>query len=280
MVEKGPNGHKGLGYGKKPTCEQLGAKHILPSGQASFEAVRAEDLTLDLTVLIPVCDEEENIAPLLEELIPVLENLRKTYEVIFVDDGSTDGTYARLGEFQARHPQIRLIKFTRNFDKTAALVAGWEQARGKIIVIMDGDRQNDPHDIPAMIGQIPPYDLVCGYRVRRQDSWFRRLQSRIANRFRDWVIQDGIRDSGCAFQALRHEALHTQKFYLGLHRFIPALFQFEGYRVTQVPVNHRPRLHGRAKYGLRNRILRAFDDLMAVRWLRSRRIKYRIEEKR
>jgi len=242
--------------------------------------VLAADLTLDLTVLIPVCDEEENMAPLLEELIPVLEGLGKAYEVILVDDGSSDGTYRRLCQLKPRFPKIHLIKFTTHFGKTAALVAGWEQARGKIIVMMDGDLQNDPRDIPKMIAPIPPYDLVSGYRVRRQDSWFRRIQSDIANWVRNRVIHDNIRDSGCAFQALRHEALHSQKFYLGLHRFLPALFQFEGYQVTQVPIHHRPRLHGKGKYNLRNRILRTFDDLMAVRWLRSRRIRYQIEEER
>ena len=238
------------------------------------------ELILDLTVLIPVLDEEENVAPLLEELVPVLERLGKTYEIIFVDDGSTDKTYERLCELQARFPKIRVIRFKVNYGKTAALVAGWEESCGRIIVTMDGDQQNDPCDIPRMIEQIPPYDLVCGYRIRRHDSWFRRIQSAIANRVRDWVIHDGIRDSGCAFQALRHEALHTQKFYRGLHRFLPAMFMLDGYRVTQVPVSHRPRMRGKGKYNLRNRIVRTFDDLMAVRWLRSRWIKYEIAEKR
>lgn len=240
----------------------------------------ASELTLDLTVLIPVCNEVENAAPLLEELVPVLEGLGKTYEIIFVDDGSTDGTYQRLRELQSRFPKTRLIKFTTNYGKTAALVAGWENSRGKIIIIMDGDLQNDPRDIPALIEQIPPYDLVCGYRIKRHDSWFRRMQSYIANQVRDWVIRDGIHDSGCAFQAIRHEALHTQKYYRGLHRFLPAMFMLDGYKVGQVPVNHRPRLHGYGKFNLRNRIVRTFDDLMAVRWLRSRWLRYEIEEKR
>ncbi|MCX8038699.1 MAG: glycosyltransferase family 2 protein [Candidatus Sumerlaeia bacterium] len=242
--------------------------------------MQPQDLTLDLTVLIPVCNEEENIRPLLDELVPILDSMGKTYEVIFVDDGSTDATFDRLTEAQGRWPAVRLIRFDRNYGKTAALVAGWEEARGKIIVIMDGDLQNDPHDIPKLIEPIPDYDLVCGYRVRRHDSWFRRLQSRIANRVRNWVIQDGIRDSGCAFQAIRHEALHTPKFYAGLHRFLPAVFLLEGFKVMQVPVNHRPRLHGRGKYGLWNRMIRAFDDMMAVRWFRTRAIRYRVAEKR
>ena len=238
------------------------------------------ELTLDLTVLIPVCNEEENVGPLLDELVPVLGGLGRSYEIIFVDDGSTDQTYRRLSELQARYPKTRLIRFDANYGKTAALVAGWEESRGKIIVVMDGDLQNDPRDLARLIERIPPYDLVCGYRVNRHDNWFRRVQSYVANRVRDWVIRDGIRDSGCAFQALRHEALHTQKFYRGLHRFLPAMFLLDGYTVNQVPVSHRPRLHGKGKYNLRNRIVRAFDDLMAVRWLRSRWIRYRIAEKR
>ena len=242
--------------------------------------VLPNELTLDLTVIIPVYNEEGNVVPLVEELAPVLDGLNKSYEIIFVDDGSTDSTYLRLCEVQSRHSKIRLIKFDRNYAKTAALIAGWEEARGKIIVIMDGDLQNDPRDIPRMIEPIPAYDLVCGYRTHRNDSWLRRLQSAVANRVRNWVIRDGIRDGGCALQALRHEALHTQKFYRGLHRFLPAMFMLDGYKVTQVPVNHRPRRHGRAKFNLRNRIVRTFDDLMAVRWLRSRWIRYRIVERR
>lgn len=240
----------------------------------------AEGERLDLTVLIPVCDEVGNVEPLLEELVPVLDGLSKSYEVLFVDDGSTDGTYPRLCELQSRWPQVRLIKFATNYGKTAALVAGWNKARGDVIVIMDGDLQNDPRDIPKLLEQIGPYDLVCGYRINRRDSWFRRLQSSIANRVRNCVIQDGIRDSACAFQALRQSALSGQKFYGGMHRFLPALFQLEGYEVGQIPVGHRPRLHGRGKYNLRNRIIRTFDDLMAVRWIRSRKIQYRIEEER
>ena len=240
----------------------------------------ASELNLDLTVLIPVRNEAENVEPLLDELIPVLEGLGKTYEVIFVDDGSTDGTYERLCHLRPRFPHVHLIKLAAAYGKTAALVAGWDRARGEIIVIMDGDLQNDPHDIPNMISQIPPYDLVCGYRTKRQDSWFRRMQSRIANWVRNRVIHDRIRDSGCAFQALRHEALHTQKFYLGLHRFLPAIFLLEGYKVVEVPVRHRPRRHGKGKFNMRNRIVRAFDDMMAVRWLQSRKIRYDIEEER
>ena len=160
----------------------------------------ASDLNLDLTALIPVRNEVENMEPLLDELVPVLEGLGKTYEVILVDDGSTDGTYETLCQLRPRFPHVHLIKLAAAYGKTAALVAGWDRARGKIIVIMDGDLQHDPRDIANMIRQIPPYDLVCGYRTKRQDSWFRRLQSRIANWVRNRVIHDRIRDSGCAFR--------------------------------------------------------------------------------
>ncbi|MBM3334543.1 glycosyltransferase family 2 protein [Candidatus Sumerlaeota bacterium] len=240
--------------------------------------MESAELTLDLTVLIPVCNEVENVEPLLAELVPVLDGLGKTYEIIMVDDGSTDGTYERLCQIRAGFGRLRLARFTRNFGKTAALVAGWDRARGRIIVIMDGDLQNDPRDIPGLIGHIPPYDLVVGYRVKRHDSWFRRAQSSIANWVRNKVIKDNMRDSGCAFQALRHEALHTQKFYLGLHRFLPAVFLLEGYKVMEAPVNHRPRLRGKGKFNMRNRIFRAFDDMMAVRWLRSRKIRYEVND--
>lgn len=235
---------------------------------------------LDLTVLIPVCNEKDNIAPLAEEMIPILDGLGKAYEVLFVDDGSSDGTYEALCEAQARWPRIRVIKLKQHYGKTTALVAGWTRAKGDIIVTMDGDLQNDPRDIPKLIEQIPPYDLVCGMRIKRHDRWFRRVQSRIANRVRDWVIKDGIRDGGCGFQAFRRAGLESQKFFKGLHRFLPAMFLLEGFQVAQVPVNHRPRLHGKAKYNMLNRVVRAFDDMMAVRWLRSRQIQYEVEEER
>lgn len=239
-----------------------------------------ESQALDLTILIPVYDEEDNLEPLVEELVPVLEGLDKTYEILFVDDGSTDATYRRLRDLQSRRPQIRLVKLATHCGKTTALVAGWDRARGKIIVTMDGDFQNDPQDIRKLLEQIPPYDLAIGYRVRRHDTWFRRIQSLIANRVRSWVIHDGIHDSGCGFQAFRREALSGQKFFRGLHRFLPALFLIEGYKVTQVSVNHRPRLHGRGKFNMRNRVIRAFDDMMAVRWIRTHRIRYKVEEER
>lgn len=235
---------------------------------------------VDLTVLIPVYNEEDNIDPLLEELIPVLEAMGKTYEVLFVDDGSNDKTFAKICEHQKPGAHIRVVRLKRNSGKTPALVAGWSRAYGRIITIMDGDLQNDPRDIPKLMAQIPPFDLAIGYRTNRRDTWFRRFQSRIANRIRDWVIRDGIKDSGCAFVAFRRKALEGQRFFLGLHRFLPALFQIEGYTVTQVPVNHRPRLHGKAKYNFRNRVVRAFDDMMAVRWIRTHKIHYEIESER
>jgi len=234
----------------------------------------------DLTVLIPVYNEEENLVPLVEELVPILEGLGRSWEILFVDDGSTDRSYERLCELKGRYPRIRLVKFPRNFGKTAALAAGCDRARGEIIVTMDSDLQNDPRDIPKLIEQIPPCDLAIGYRVNRHDSLSRRVQSRIANWVRNLVIKDGIRDSGCGFQAFRRDAVRGHLLYNGLHRFLPALFLIDGYKVTQVPVNHRPRLHGKSKFNLRNRVFRAFDDMMAVRWIRTHKIRYEIEEER
>jgi glycosyltransferase involved in cell wall biosynthesis len=242
--------------------------------------VATEAKPLDLTVLIPVFNEEENIQPLLDELVPVLDGLNKAYEILVVDDGSTDRTYRLLTEFQKSRPQIRLIKFARNYGKMDALAAGFKRARGDMVVTMDGDLQNDPRDIPRLLERIGPYDLVIGHRVRRNDNWFRRLQSRAANRIRNAVIRDGVADSGCGLQAFRREPLQGMRFFRGLHRFLPALFKMEGYKVAEIPVNHRPRHAGRAKYGIRNRVIRAFDDMMAVRWIRSHRIDYEIEEER
>lgn len=231
-----------------------------------------------LSVVIPVYNERDNIVPLTEELVGVLEDLRRSYEIIFVDDGSTDGSAEQLELVRKRFSGIQIIRFKKNCGQTAAFDAGFKAARGDVIVTMDADMQNDPHDIPTLLADIGEYDLVCGWRQRRNDSIIRKLSSVIANGIRNWLSGETIKDVGCSLKAFRREYAQRLKLYTGMHRFFPTLVKLEGGTVKEVPVNHRPRRHGTAKYNIRNRILRSFLDLLAVCWMKNRYLHYEIEE--
>jgi dolichol-phosphate mannosyltransferase len=209
-----------------------------------------------------------------EELSVALSGL--DYEVIFVDDGSVDRTAERI----EAAPNIRLIRFEKNAGQSAAIYAGLTAARGATVVVIDGDLQNDPADIPRLLAEITHgADLVCGYRVKRQDTLVKRLTSRIANAVRSRYTQDGVRDTGCTLKAMRRGCVSTLLPFKGMHRFIPALVKAAGYRLVEVPVNHRPRRFGQSKYGLGNRALRATIDMFGVRWLLSRQLNYKIRGK-
>jgi dolichol-phosphate mannosyltransferase len=227
-----------------------------------------------LSVVVPLYNEEANLPILQEELRVALSGL--DYEIIFVDDGSVDRTAARI----ETRTNIRLIRFVKNSGQSAAIHAGLAAARGLTVVIIDGDLQNDPADIPKLLAEIAHgADLVCGYRVKRQDTLVKRLTSRIANSVRSRYTKDGVRDTGCTLKAMRRECVSELFPFKGMHRFIPALVKAAGYRVIEVPVNHRPRRFGQSKYGLGNRALRATIDMFGVRWLLSRRLNYKIREK-
>jgi dolichol-phosphate mannosyltransferase len=227
-----------------------------------------------LSVVVPLYNEEENVLILQEELRAALTGL--DYEIIFVDDGSIDRTAERVGAAG----NIRLIRFEKNSGQSAAIYAGLTTARGETVVIIDGDLQNDPADIPKLLAEIARgADLVCGYRVKRRDTLVKRATSRIANAVRSRYIKDGVRDTGCTLKAIRRECVSTLLPFKGMHRFIPALVKAAGYRLVEVPVNHRPRRFGQSKYGLGNRALRATIDMFGVRWLLSRRLNYKIREK-
>lgn len=231
-----------------------------------------------LSLVIPVFSEAESLDPLWAELHPVLQGLGKPYEVIFVDDGSRDGSRETLLTLRSRHPEVRLVALRWNAGETAATDAGFRAARGEVIVTMDADLQNDPKDIPLLLDHLPAWDAACGWRVSREDSWVRRTSSRIANSVRNAVTGDTVRDSGCTFRAIRRECLAGIRLYAGFHRFLPTLLRLEGYRVTEVPVNHRPRRFGQSKYGIRNRLFRGLYDLFVVRWMRDRRLRYEAVE--
>lgn len=238
-----------------------------------------EEEKIYISVVIPVFNEEENLPILIPQLDHVLKQLGKPYEMIFVDDGSTDGSRRILKEHIMQYPKIRILGFKTNCGETAAGAAGLKEARGDIIITMDADLQNDPNDIPRMIDYLKEYDMVTGWRQKREDSWIKKITSRIANSIRNWLTGETIKDSGCTFRAYRRECLQNLKLYKGMHRFMPTLVRMEGYRVIEIPIAHHPRKFGVSKYTTWNRMWRAFVDLLAVRWMKSRHIHYEIEER-
>ena len=224
-----------------------------------------------VSVVVPLFNEEENVAILQEELAAALRDI--DHEIIFVDDGSTDRTLSRL----TKSPEVRILQFEKNTGQSAALYAGANAAYGETIVLIDGDLQNDPADIPRLVAEIRPgVDLVCGYRAQRKDTLVKRLTSRIANFVRSRFTKDGVRDTGCTLKAMRRECVRTLVPFKGMHRFIPALIKGAGYRLVEVPVNHRARRFGTSKYGLGNRAVRATIDMLGVRWLLSRQLRYKV----
>jgi glycosyltransferase involved in cell wall biosynthesis len=237
------------------------------STQAPPSPARAE-AALDLTVVVPLYNEEENIDPAVEELLAVLDTMPESAEVILVDDGSRDSTGERALAWFRRDPRVRVIQFRRNFGQTAAISAGFRHARGRVVVPMDGDQQNDPHDLPRLLARMDQgYDVVSGWRKQRQDRLLtRRVPSIAANRVISHITRTPLHDYGCTLKAYRAEVVRHVHLYGELHRFIPALAGLVGARVTEIPVNHRPRTRGASKYGL-TRSVRVVLDLLTVRFL-------------
>lgn len=238
-----------------------------------------ENRQVEISVVVPVYNEEENLPVLIPQIAKVLNPLGETYEMIFVDDGSTDRSRHLLKEMVSHCPQIRIIGFKENRGETAAGAAGLKEARGKIVITLDADLQNDPKDIPRMLEYLKDYDMVTGWREKREDSWVKRITSKIANRIRNGLSGEAIRDSGCTFRAYKRECLQNLKLYKGMHRFMPTLVKMEGFRVIEIPIAHHPRKFGVSKYTTWNRMWRAFIDLLAVKWMKSRHIHYEIEER-
>ena len=234
----------------------------------------------DLSVVIPVYDEEESLPPLWAELCPVLDQLGVTFEVVFVDDGSRDRSAEVVRAFHESDKRVRLVRLKTNGGETAATDAGLKAARGRRIVVMDADLQNDPRDIPTLLSHLDHWDAATGWRVNRAegDGFVRRVSSRIANRIRNWLSAETIQDSGCTFRAFRRECLRGLVLYRGLHRFIPTMLKMRGYRVIEVPVHHRPRRFGRSKYGLLSRAAVSCADLLAIRWMQRRLLRYEVVE--
>jgi len=226
-----------------------------------------------ISVVVPLFNEEESLPILQTELTAALKDFH--YEIIFVDDGSTDRTAERI----EGAPNIRMIRFEKNTGQSAAIYAGLTAALGVTVVLIDGDLQNDPADIPKLLAEIARgADLVCGYRALRRDTRVKRLTSWIANSVRSRFTKDGVRDTGCTLKAMRRECVGALVPFKGMHRFIPALVKGAGYRIVEIPVSHRPRRFGQTKYGLGDRAVRATTDMFGVRWLLSRRLDYKIRK--
>jgi glycosyltransferase involved in cell wall biosynthesis len=225
---------------------------------------------LDITVIVPVLNEEESLPTLHQRLSQVLAEHGYQYEVIVIDDGSTDHSFEILRALQSQDAHLRVVRFRRNYGQTAAFAAGFDRARGDVVITIDADLQNDPADIPALMARIDEgYDVVSGWRVDRQDRFLdRRLPSLIANRLIGWATGVRIHDYGCSLKAYRREVLQDVQLYGELHRFIPALARAAGATVTEIPVHHHPRRYGKAKYGL-SRTVKVFLDILAVRFLMS-----------
>lgn len=231
---------------------------------------------VDVSIVAPVYNERDNLRPLVDELLAVLRPAGRSFEILLVDDGSSDGSTETIGTLAAEHPEVRGVHFKSNRGQTAAFDAGFKAARGAVVVTIDADLQNDPRDIPALLTALSGFDAAVGYRAERRDTTVRRWSSKLANAVRNKLSGDDIIDTGCSLKAFRAESLSSIKLWNGMHRFLPTLIKIEGGRVVQIPVHHRPRLAGTSKYGVWNRLFRSSADLLAVRWMKSRRLGYEV----
>ena len=237
-------------------------------------------MSVAVSAVIPVKDEAGNVTPLAREIAAGLAG--EAHEIIFVDDGSSDGTAQALAALKAELPQLRVLRHDRNLGQSRGIRSGVAAAKGETIVTLDGDGQNDPADIPKLLALLradPALGMVSGVRVKRKDTASRRIASRLGNRFRNFMLGDGASDTGCGLKAFRRDAFLALPYFDHMHRFLIALVQREGWKVDYAPVNHRPRLTGASKYTNFGRMLVSFHDLLGVRWLQRRdRGRARVEE--
>lgn len=230
------------------------------------------------SVVIPIKDERDNLAPLTERVLKVLgardESRSAPYELIYIDDGSTDGSSELLDELARNYPPVRVLHFDRNYGQSSAFDAGFKHSTGALVITMDGDLQNDPADIETLLPLTQSYDLVCGWRTTRNDNLVRKLSSRIANAVRSAITGDRVHDTGCSLKIFRRAVVDKLQLFTGMHRFFPALALMHGFTVTEMPVSHYPRAHGISKYGVGNRLFKGLYDLIAVRWMQHRVLRY------
>ncbi|NIA15880.1 MAG: glycosyltransferase [Nitrospiraceae bacterium] len=231
-----------------------------------------------VSIVVPFYNEEENVPILSGRIDEVFATLPDyTCECVFVNDGSTDGTRAALDRLQETKSHVRPIHLVENRGQSAALVAGMRRARGDYILTLDGDLQNDPCDFPTILELLQTHDCVCGYRGKRNDSWIRKLSSRVANRVREAVLHDGIRDAGCGSKGFRRCCVEHIVPFNGVHRFFAVMMRNAGFTIAECEVTHHPRVHGASKYGINNRLWRGLFDLVGVSWLKRRYVTFKIE---
>lgn len=232
------------------------------------------------SVVIPIKDERDNLVTLTDQLLKILrsrdESQSAPFEIVFIDDGSSDGSSDLLDQLSARHPELSVLHFDRNYGQSSAFDAGFRAATGDLVITMDGDLQNDPADIGTLLAHVKSFDLVCGWRTNRHDSAVRKISSRIANAVRSAVTGDQIHDTGCSLKIFRRAVVAKLQMFEGMHRFFPALALMHGFTITEVPVRHYPRTHGMSKYGVGNRLFKGLYDLVAVRWMQQRCLRYRL----
>ena len=236
---------------------------------------------MDISIIVPVKNEEQSIAILASEMDAVMEKTNFIWECIWVDDGSTDQTLTELKDLHQSNPHHQYISLTQNFGQSAAMAAGFLNARGSILVTLDGDGQNDPSDIPPLVNRLisDKADMVSGRRRRREDSVVRKISSRIANGFRNWMTKENVSDVGCSLRAIRKECVEKVPVFKGMHRFLPTLIRISGYHhIVEVAVNHRPRERGKTKYGIQNRLWVGLVDTFAVRWMQNRMVFPKVKE--
>lgn len=232
----------------------------------------------NLSIVFPVHNEADSLGELLSRLLPVLKGLKQSYEIIFVDDASTDRSWEVMKELRANNPHVRLIRFKKNCGESAALEVGFKAARGDMVVAMDADLQSDPKDIPGLLEKLKEYDVAWGLRVERKDEWLRSLVSWGGNTLRQVIMGDNARDAGSPLRVMRREVVQKVKLFKGLHRFYPTLCRMEGFKVIEIPISHFPRKFGESKYNIRNRLFKFLVDLLAVKWMQNRRIDCEVVE--
>jgi glycosyltransferase involved in cell wall biosynthesis len=236
----------------------------------------------EVSVVAPCHNERDNIAPFVEAVHRAILPLGIKYEIVLTDDGSTDDTWQIMEQISRSDSRVRPLRFRQNAGQSAAMWAAIREARGKIIVTLDSDMQNPPSEIPRFLEAMNAADCVCGSRVAARsqgDSFIRILSSRIANFIRNKVSGETISDAGCCFRAFKRECVANIKFFKGAHRFLPTLIRMEGYRVTEIAISHNPRAAGESHYGVWNRLFKSSADLLAVRWMKKRMIRYEIAER-
>lgn len=234
--------------------------------------------SIEYSVTAPVYNESENIRELVERIRAAMDPLGKPWELILVDDGSSDGSFELMKTLKDLCPALRAVRLDGHHGQTAAMDAGIRAARGAVVITMDADLQNDPADIPKLVSRLGDVDAVVGWRVVRQDDFVRRVSSKIANWIRNRLSDENIRDTGCSLKAFRGDAIRRVKLYEGLHRFLPTLVKMEGGTVAEVEVSHHPRSRGQSKYNVWNRLFRSFLDLLAIRWMKWRKLTYKVAD--